>query len=934
MSTKTTRSGRSVKRPAKLISEDDGNNEEPMSNLTTKKPVKPLTKKKEQVSQDYENPNELPNPVVKSSRRPLRTLKNSQKDKTAVEASKPSKTDRRLTKEIKENSHNDEKPKDDVDKEMENIFGLNSPHEKEDNNLAIESSKTDDDDSKEMPKKVGKPSRKPVQKEDEKSQLPINDRPRRQMKRKISENEDSEEKIEGTTKKKPNNKALKTDEIAQMLNSDDDEEVEVAPAKKRATTKKVQKQMVSTSCTAETVLKHGTENSLKTDEIAQMLNDDEEEEGKVPSKKRATRKKVQKPMVSTSCTAETVLKHGNEDSLKTDEIAQMLNDEEEVGEVPAKKRATRKKVQKQMVEEPKNDKKDQDSEDNEVSFKEGLFNFSRAEDVKKKPIYMRQNFSPDKKHKIKPADVFDDVYDILDSSSQDDPNAKKKKKKRAPAKRKQKAGMILAFDSNKTQVANVVKKIMNVQSAKKVKERPKRNLNLKGAETKKSAVPEKKNPEMLHEAVAISQPDIILNPVPSTSKHLQETETSRILPAYTSNLQVASPGIMNFETGEDNNIVSDITPQIPENDHQNSSNHNSAEKNDKKEYKTPVIQKNISKLVQLRKASTPRLEEAPPPKETKENLIKKCFGFDTDSSGCDSDTNISNVANTTRNSLAGFSPVKSTRPNNNLLITPAPYKKTCDKTTKVKPYSGPWLPPSLLAPASQVQPPPTTKPMRFAPRMQFKKPNPTSTNVSNSSRSRHFSKPTKKPTQISSSSVPEMEVSVFDDLKDEITRPDVEANTDTGRNQLEENPDTVDKQENKEIAEQPEKNAFEALKKPRNRKNEKQKPLKTVTNTRSTPAVTKTKQPKIYDESNGRKSLAGTKKIEMSDVATNEEEDENGIRLQMKPVKSYTRAKPINTSITASPPKKMKKKEKEEKAWVSKNKSHFNDIDDFDLSFD
>ena len=44
MSTKTTRSGRSVKRPAKLISEDDGNDEEPMSTLTTKKPVKPLTK--------------------------------------------------------------------------------------------------------------------------------------------------------------------------------------------------------------------------------------------------------------------------------------------------------------------------------------------------------------------------------------------------------------------------------------------------------------------------------------------------------------------------------------------------------------------------------------------------------------------------------------------------------------------------------------------------------------------------------------------------------------------------------------------------------------------------------------------------------------------------------------------------------------------------
>lgn len=176
----------------------------------------------------------------------------------------------------------------------------------------------------------------------------------------------------------------------------------------------------------------------------------------------------------------------------------------------------------QKVEEPKNDKKDQDSEDKEVSFKEGLFNFSRAEDVKKKPIYMR-NFSPDKKLKIKP-DVFDDLYDmgnIPSDSSQDDKNAKKKKKKRAPAKRKQKAGMILAFDSNKTQVANVVKKMMNVQSAKKVKAQPRRNLNLKGAETKKIAVPEKNSPKMLHEAVEISQPDIILNPVPSTSKQLQ-----------------------------------------------------------------------------------------------------------------------------------------------------------------------------------------------------------------------------------------------------------------------------------------------------------------------------------------------------------------------------------------------------------------------------
>ena len=256
-----------------------------------------------------------------------------------------------MFKEINENSHTDEKPKDDVDKESESSFALNSLHKK-DNNLAIRTSKTDDD-SKEMPKKVAKTSRKPVKKEDEKSQLPINDRPRRQMKRKIPEDEASKPKetTVGTTKKRINNKALKTDEIAQMLNSDD-EEVEVAPAKKRATTKRVQNQMITTSCTAKTVLKNGTEDSLKTDEIAQkltqMFKSDDEEVEVAPAKKRATNKKVPKHKVGTSCSAETVLKHGTEDSLKTDEIAKMLNDDEKE-EVPVKKRATRKKVQKQTV---------------------------------------------------------------------------------------------------------------------------------------------------------------------------------------------------------------------------------------------------------------------------------------------------------------------------------------------------------------------------------------------------------------------------------------------------------------------------------------------------------------------------------------------------------------------------------------------------------
>ena len=48
----------------------------------------------------------------------------------------------------------------------------------------------------------------------------------------------------------------------------------------------------------------------------------------------------------------------------------------------------------------------------------------------------------------------------------------------------------------------------------------------------------------------------------------------------------------------------------------------------------------------------------------------------------------------------------------------------------------------------------------------------------------------------------------------------------------------------------------------------------------------------------------------------------------MKPDKSDTGGKRLNTSIKTSPPKKIKKEED----WESINKS-FNEIDDFDLSF-
>ena len=67
-----------------------------------------------------------------------------------------------------------------------------------------------------------------------------------------------------------------------------------------------------------------------------------------------------------------------------------------------------------------------------------------------------------------------------------DENPKKKKKKpRKPRKQQaKKTLMTLAFDSNKTKIASVVKKKLNVQSAKKITRPPGRKLQLLGTQLK------------------------------------------------------------------------------------------------------------------------------------------------------------------------------------------------------------------------------------------------------------------------------------------------------------------------------------------------------------------------------------------------------------------------------------------------------------------
>merc|ERR1712083_616013 len=92
---------------------------------------------------------------------------------------------------------------------------------------------------------------------------------------------------------------------------------------------------------------------------------------------------------------------------------------------------------------------------------------------KKKPLYMK-TFSPEKN----PADDLD-IYDGPPIGPEDENPKKKKRKPRKPRKpQAKKTLMTLAFDSNETKIASVVKKKFNAESAKKITRPPGRKLKL------------------------------------------------------------------------------------------------------------------------------------------------------------------------------------------------------------------------------------------------------------------------------------------------------------------------------------------------------------------------------------------------------------------------------------------------------------------------
>ena len=75
--------------------------------------------------------------------------------------------------------------------------------------------------------------------------------------------------------------------------------------------------------------------------------------------------------------------------------------------------------------------------------------------------------------------------------------------------------MTLAFDSNKTKIASVVKKKFNVQSAKKITRPPGKKLQLLGTELKN-------NQKKIQQPIEKKQPSIVVEHAsPAKSKNVQ-----------------------------------------------------------------------------------------------------------------------------------------------------------------------------------------------------------------------------------------------------------------------------------------------------------------------------------------------------------------------------------------------------------------------------
>lgn len=384
-------------------------------------------------------------------------------------------------------------------------------------------------------------------------------------------------------------------------------------------------------------------------------------------------------------------------ALNEKEIAELLaeDDEEEIEELGSNPVSSEQQV------ENKNEA------DEEVSF-----NFSRRE--RKRPIYMK-TFSPEKK--ITAPDPYDDFGD----DDEDAPKPKKSKKtatKKPRKPRKQKAGMILAFDSNRTQVAQVVKQIKNLKTP--VKPQPTKNVKSSSSTEEKADLPQ-----------------IVVTQSPSSSVILE--------PASSFSIKNLSPVASNSATPvrEPEQFTSFVSPtNVTEDVFIPPPAEKSSEKSPAssvKTYVTPQVPKHMSKMIHERKASTPRVDE-------KQYAKKNYFGFDDSA-------NSSEGESLHGESLAGFSPVKSLIKRNNVMFTPS------------------------AVPAKVPNSSMKSRPMRFEFKMPTRAPvSKPSANTSSKHQGQVKQKPAISATQPVNSTAmddaPPMEISLFDEAVEEVKEPE------------------------------------------------------------------------------------------------------------------------------------------------------------------
>ena len=286
-----------------------------------------------------------------------------------------------------------------------------------------------------------------------------------------------------------------------------------------------------------------------------------------------------------------------------------------------------------------------DEDDGQDNEKNDIDDDEKLEEPQKKPIYMRR--LPEEKNEFDLTHLARDPYEELDYMALDSQDAKEGKKKASKKRkpRKKKAEGILTFGSSKKDsIRKVLKQTNNIQT-------PSAQMTRKQAGI---------NPHRNYDIVETTtkQPD---NPVPEIS--VNEVFEPGPLPDF-------EPGpLPDFETTSkqpDNSVpvdeVLELGPlphyDVPMQKTQNSSLLNVP----KRSLKTPVVPKTAARLVQDRKASTPKAEEKKPPL-TKKELMKNCFGFD-DSATDEDDESVC------KNDSVNFSPVQNAR-NSFVQMTPA-----------------------------------------------------------------------------------------------------------------------------------------------------------------------------------------------------------------------------------------------------------------------